>query len=280
LTHVTAPRVTLKSRASLTVEKNASFFPEISMEFNYVVTARLVRGGAFRPQPGPVRFLKVPDASSTFTPAEVVASPKAWANEIIALANGDENPNSISPTGDVLIYVHGYNNDPPIVLQRLRQLRADLRAEGWRGVVIAFDWPSDNQVLNYLEDRSDAAAVAIELVDRGVALIAEGQAAGCKTNLHLLAHSTGAFVVMEAFAQAEKRGDLFKSDWRMGQVAFIAGDVAQASLSLAESWSQPMFKRIMRLTNYSNPYDAVLALKRQASGRGTAGRPGRPSTGR
>ena len=227
---------------------------------DYIVTARRIKGNSFVAEPGPMRFLKVPDGVSAYDPSHIVASPRAWAQEIIALADGDENLLSISPKGDVLVFIHGYNNDIPIILKRLRRLRADLYAEGWRGVIVAFDWPSDNQVLNYLEDRSDAAAVAIELVKKGITLIKEGQEAGCVTNIHLLGHSTGAYVIMEAFAQAEKNGELFRSDWRMGQVALIGGDVSQASLSDGNAWGQPMFKRIMRLTNYSNPFDAVLAV--------------------
>ena len=88
----------------------------------------------------------------------------------------------------------------------------------------------------------------------------QGQKAGCVTNVHLLGHSTGAYVILEAFAQAEKNGKIFKSDWRMGQVALIAGDVAQDALSATSDWSKPLFRRIMRLTNYSSGYDAVLAV--------------------
>ncbi len=230
------------------------------MNFDYVITARRISNGQFDTEPGPIRFLKVKQSALTFTPAAVVSSSRDWSAEVVGLADGDENPNSISPSGDILVFVHGYNNDPPIILQRMRQLTADLRSEGWRGQVVAFDWPSANNVLNYLEDRSDAAEVAVELVSRCVKLIADGQAKNCKTNIHMLCHSTGAYVAMEAFVQAEKDGKLFKSDWRIGQVAFIGADVASASLSASDSWSTPMFRRIMRLTNYSNPNDSVLAV--------------------
>lgn len=230
------------------------------MAFDYVVTARRNNAGVYDDEPGPVRFLKVPTSATDFDPSHAVSSPKEWAAEVVGLADGDENPLSISPTGDVLVFVHGYNNSREVVLQRLRQLRADLRAEKWRGAVIAFDWPSHNKTLNYIEDRQDAAKVAIELVRKCLDLIVEGQKRDCQTNIHLLCHSTGAYVAMEAFVQAEKNGDFFKSDWRLGQVAFVGADVSSGSLSRTDSWSAPMFRRIMRLTNYSNPYDSVLAV--------------------
>ena len=116
-------------------------------------------------------------------------------------------------------------------MRRQRQLQADLAAEGWHGVVVAFDWPSDNSTLNYLEDRSDAAAVAVKLVADGVTLLAKGQESGCKTNVHLIGHSTGAYVILEAFAEAQKLKFLYRSEWRVAQCVFIGADVSAASLS-------------------------------------------------
>ena len=229
------------------------------MEYDYLFSARKRSGDVFQPAPGPISFLKVPRSVATYNPSHIIP-PKTWVAEVQGLADGDQNPNSISPTGDVLIFVHGYNNDIAAVLQRQRTLRTTLQAEGWKGEIAGFDWPSGNNVLNYVEDRLDAAAVARLLVEQGITRLIQGQKAGCVTNVHLLGHSTGAYVILEAFAQAEKNGDLFKSDWRMGQVALIAGDVAQDALQASSDWSKPMFRRIMRLTNYSNGYDAVLAV--------------------
>jgi len=242
-------------------------------DVDYLMTCRRVRGDAFDASTGPVRFLKVPAAATTAIPAHAIAVAQ-WVDEVIRIADQDPNPHSISPAGDILAFIHGYNNDLPTVLWRQRRLAADLQAAGWRGLVIGFDWPSGDETLAYLEDRSRAADVAIELVRKCVAIIARGQEQGCVTNIHLLGHSTGAYVIMEAFAQAEKDGDLFKSDWRIGQVAFISGDVASSSLSATESWSQPMFRRIMRLTNYSNGFDAVLGVS-NAKRLGVAPRAGR-----
>mgnify|MGYP000120862797 CR=1 FL=1 len=242
--------------------------------FDYLISARNRRGENFGTEPGPLRFIKVPETSGTYNTSHVVNSARNWANEVQGLADGDENPNSISPTGDVLIFVHGYNNDIPIVLKRMRQLRKDLRAEGWRGEVIAFDWPSNNLTLNYIEDRSDAAKVSHSLVTRGIDLLIKKHENDCETNIHLLGHSTGAYVIMEAFAQAEKKGNFFKSDWRIGQVALIGADVSTDTLDRSSDWSKPMFRRIMRLTNYSNPFDSVLAVS-NAKRLGTSPRIGR-----
>lgn len=183
------------------------------MSYDYLMTARRLRSGEFTSEPGPLRFIKISRDRTSYGAADVVSSPAVWAAELQGLADGDENPNSISPTGDVLIFVHGYNNSMSVVIERTRQLRNSLRTEGWRGEVIAFDWPSANQVLNYIEDRQDGAAVAGEMVTKGIRLLSQGQINGCQTNVHVLAHSAGCYVTMEAFVQAEKFGKLFKEDW-------------------------------------------------------------------
>ena len=115
------------------------------------------------------------------------------------LPDGNPNQNSISIAGDVLVFIHGYNNGLDIIMQRRRQLAKDLEAEGWKGIVIGFDWPSGNETLAYWEDRSRASSVAVQLVRNCVTVLAKGQEKDCVTNVHLLCHSTGAYVAMEAF---------------------------------------------------------------------------------
>lgn len=241
------------------------------MSSYYVISARNVKKGEFEAEPGKVRYLKVPVKELPAPGHEIPV--KQWILEVRDLADGKADQ-TIAEGGDVLVFVHGYNNDAQVIRNRQLQLAKDLAGEKWRGVVVSFDWPSDNSTLNYIEDRADAAAVAHELVARGIRPLAEGQANGCQTNIHLVGHSTGAYVIMEAFVQAEKDGELFKSDWRIAQVAFIGADIASSALSPDADWGAPMFRRVMRLTNYQNPYDHVLAAS-NAKRLGVAPRAGR-----
>jgi pimeloyl-ACP methyl ester carboxylesterase len=241
------------------------------MAHYYTISARAVKKGAFTDEPGPIRYLKSPRTELPKRSHEI--SGKTWIGEVRDLADSKADA-VVSDGGDVLIFVHGYNNDAKVIRDRQLQLAKDLGAEQWCGVVVSFDWPSADSTLNYLEDRRDAARVAQELVKSGIRPLAASQLSGCKTNIHLLGHSTGAYVIMEAFAQAEKDGTLFKEDWRIAQTAFIGGDVGTGSLAEDSEWAQPMYKRIMRLTNYQNPFDHVLATS-NAKRLGTAPRAGR-----
>lgn len=229
-----------------------------------ICTRDVDTNGEFLPEPGDTRFLKVPIAKKKYSDADAIPK-ETWQKKVIAAADGEEDEITGS-TGEILFFVHGYNNDMETVLWRTRALQDSLSAQGWKGLVVGFDWPSDNSTLNYLEDRYDASQVAQRLVDDALQIVVDAQfptdqkARSCTINVHLLGHSTGAFVIMEAFSNAAKKGALFKKSWRIGQVAFIGGDVSSASLSSSSDWAAPMYDRIFRLTNYSNRFDKVLGV--------------------
>ncbi len=243
----------------------------------FIICTRTSKNDKFVSEPGITQYLAVSEQDKSYSPANSITRAK-WRKRVMDAADGKED-SITGMRGDVLVFIHGYNNDIPTVLWRTRTLQRTLREQGWKGVVVGFDWPSANSTLNYLEDRSDASAVSLELVRESLDLLVEAQTpkrAGtpvCKLNVHLIAHSTGAYVIMEAFAQAMHHGNYFKSDWRIGQVAFIGGDVSTDSLT-KHNGSHPMFDRIMRLTNYSNGCDKVLAVS-NAKRLGIAPRVGR-----
>ena len=226
-------------------------------EHTYVVCTRRARRGRFEAEPGPTSYLRVPNDRDP-CPGDRIGK-RTWFDEVNDRADGVAD-RRIDPGGDVLVFVHGYNNDQEIVMQRHRRLQADLWAEGFRGLVVSLDWPSDDKTLNYLEDRWDASETAIELVTGCAMPLAARQKSGCATNVHLLGHSTGAYVIREAFYHARKKGVLHRGDWKVSQVAFVGGDIASASLAGDDAVSSAMFARSLRITNYSNRYDKVLKV--------------------
>ena len=227
------------------------------MDHTYVICTRRVRQGKFESEPGKALYLRVPSGRNP-SPQDRITR-RVWFDEVRDRADGNAD-NRLDPAGDVLVFIHGYNNDQDIVMRRHRQLQADLWDEGFRGLVVSFDWPSASSTLNYLEDRWDASETAIELV-LGCALpLATRQQSGCETNVHLLGHSTGAYVIREAFYHARKKGALHRRDWKVSQVVFVGGDIASDTLAENDSVSRALFGRALRITNYSNHYDKVLKV--------------------
>jgi esterase/lipase superfamily enzyme len=50
------------------------------------------------------------------------------------------------------------------------------------------------------------------------------------SRIYLLAHSTGAYVIREAFDDADDNDQIAKTNWTVSQIALIAGDIASATL--------------------------------------------------
>jgi esterase/lipase superfamily enzyme len=163
-------------------------------------------------------------------------------------------------------------------MHRHNLLQKRLTEQGYRGAVVSFDWPSASKVLNYLEDRSDAKTTALKLVKDGIALLARNQVLQdknkCDIDVHLLGHSTGAYVIREAFYEAKHNRSLARINWNVSQVAFIGGDIARKSLQINDDKSQSLFEHAIRITNYQNPYDSALKIS-NVKRLGTAPRVGR-----
>lgn len=242
------------------------------MDHNYILCARATKGGHFIPEPGPTRYLKVPQG--LLPKPEHAISRTQWVKELsVAATWGKDSRRDNHERGDLLVFVHGYNNDLRIILDRHEQLERDLKAVGFRGALMTFCWPSDDKVINYLEDRHDAKRSAMQLVSDGIKILSAHQTPTCTINVHLLGHSTGAYVIREAFDDADDAA-LPNNAWSVSQIVLIAGDVSSGSLSEGNSSTDSLYRHCYRLTNYYNKYDSVLKLS-NAKRIGVAPRVGR-----
>ncbi|WP_208350711.1 alpha/beta hydrolase [Pseudaestuariivita rosea] len=227
---------------------------------DYIFTVRRVRKDVFDNEPGSTYFLAVPEDAHDLSPLQTVGRPgrmpKKWLNAVLREAK----PKSPSDQGDLLVYVHGFNVSTQTMLSRHRLIKSGLHAQGYQGGLVSFDWPSADKALNYLEDRSDAKESARRLVDEGIAIFAQMQEEDCQINVHILAHSMGAYVVREAFDDADDRRALASANWMVSQIMFASADVSAASMSEGNPKSSSLYRHCNRLTNYSNPYDGILSL--------------------
>ena len=243
---------------------------------SFVVTARRLRRGEFTAEPGKSRFLIVP-ADGAAEPSTAVPR-KRWTDAVIAAGHTHQDPHSGDDCGDIAVLVHGYNTSPAGSLSLHRRLYAGLVDAGFDGVLVSFDWPSDDRAINYLEDRTDAKLTALRLVDDCISLLVSARYPRCRINVHVVAHSMGAFVLREAFDDADDRPRLAESNWTVSQLCLVAGDVSSASLAADDARSRSLYRHCNRLTNYNNAYDRALKLSnvKRAGVAPRAGRRGLP----
>ena len=221
----------------------------------YWISIRKIQGENFtdKPEPGAARYLRIPDGEVP-TPQHKIGAAQ-WTREIIGLfPNSDQGP-----TGDILFFVHGYNNSVGDVDTRHRLLQAGLLENDFFCPVISFDWPSGTSALAYLEDRDNAKITAVRLVSAGIKLFVQAQSLQCNIRVHVLGHSTGAFAIREAFDHADD-GDATATNWTAGQLVLIAGDVSATSFSADDPETESTYRHSYRVTNYSNGYDEVLQI--------------------
>lgn len=231
---------------------------------DYIICTRNAQGGLFRNEPGAATYLEIPEGVEEFLPSHKIGVAD-FMRRIINTKNED-----------IVIYVHGYNMTVRETLQRHRILRSGLEKQGFTGDVITFAWPSGDNTLMYLEDRHDAKTVAMELVNSGIKLLAKQQGKECTVNVHVVAHSTGAFIINEAFDDAETTRSTAEINWAVSQILFIGGDVSSDSMSTARG--EKVYRHCNRLTNYFSPYDTALAVSnvKRVGTRNRVGRVGLP----
>jgi hypothetical protein len=225
----------------------------------YWISLRKVSGGRFTDDgaSGPARYLAVPDNEMPAPRHQITAS--EWTRQIIALFPPDPAHPDRGPSGDVLFFVHGFNNTVANVDQRHKLIQAGLTKYKLPCQVISFDWPSGDQPLGYLRDRDNARVTSVMLVKAGIKLFVRSQRLNCDINVHVLGHSTGAFLIREAFDHADD-GQSTATSWTAGQLVLIAGDVSSASFVADNPETESTYRHCYRLTNFFNGFDEILQI--------------------
>ncbi|WP_158967430.1 alpha/beta fold hydrolase [Chachezhania sediminis] len=176
----------------------------------------------------------------------------------------------------VLVFVHGFNTSQADMLNRLAKIKAGVAAHGFRGAVVAFDWPSDGAVHAYDRDRSDAKTVAPHLVGDGIVPLL---GMSPRPRIHILAHSMGGLVVLRALSDFGDSAGPTRANWGADEILFASADVDAAWLERG-AWGGLVLKaRAKRFTNYYCGRDRVLDLSGNVinGGRERVGRVGMPA---
>jgi len=241
------------------------------MPFDYVMCVRNAGSDGFGVHVGRTRYLAVP-AGAQPLPTHAIAA-GTWFRRVRQAGEWRNDRNE--PRGDILFVVHGYNMTEEEVIDRHRRLVRALAAQPqpFRGVVVSFDWPTQGSALAYMPDRHKAKASALRLVTDGIRPLSMRQLPDCSMNLHLLGHSTGAYVLREAFDDADDM-QLRNAAWNVSQICLVAADISSQSLASGNPEGAALYTHCQRLTNYYSRHDSALDLS-NAKRVGLAPRAGR-----
>ena len=196
------------------------------------------------------RYVEIPETNITVNKDHIIDK-DAWTSKVLAQGQ----------TPELVIYVHGFNTDQIEMLRRQRKIEAGLRANGYQGAVIAYDWPSDGSVHSYDSDREDAKTVASFLVTEGIALFLNETP---RLKIHIIAHSMGCYLTLRGFSGS---GDAPGArPWGVDQFLAVSGDVDAAWMGSGVWGSLVTDLRTNRFTNYYAPTDRILKLSKFING--------------
>lgn len=153
---------------------------------------------------------------------------------------------------DVLLYVHGFATSMKFSLLRLAQVSYDV---GFEGLPLAFVWPSNGSKLRYASDLSDAE----ESIDELAALIVRMCKPQHGGRVHIIAHSMGNFVTLQALREVESQWSELPADERpqLGHVVLAAPDVWTEEFN---AWAPSAIRSAMSVTHYHCADDLPLKL--------------------
>ncbi len=155
---------------------------------------------------------------------------------------------------DVLVFVHGFNVNYDEARWRLAQIVTD---SGFAGVPVLFTWPSRSKILAYGSDRETATASRDQLEQ----LLQDLGATPGVGRVHVLAHSMGTWLAMEALRQSAIAG---KADLggHIGEVMLAAPDI---DLEVFRS-QMTRLGRVARVSVFAASDDRALSVSRTLAG--------------
>ncbi len=123
----------------------------------------------------------------------------------------------LAPRRDLLLYVHGYNQTFETAALDAVRLSDGIK---FHGETMLFTWPSRAKLLDYGYDR-ESAMWSRDALDRVIGALLESPSVG---TIHIVAHSIGTMLTMEALRQLYARGGEAAAA-RIGAIVFASPDI-------------------------------------------------------
>ena len=173
------------------------------------------------------------------------------SRQLVTRAEWDGFVRELKPT-DALVFVHGFNNTFDDAAFRMAQIVWDL---GYRGLPVLFSWPSRAGVLEYQYDRESALASRRRFIE----LLQILQKDHSVERVHVLAHSMGNFLVLDALANLVGTSDPL----RIAELIMAAPDIDRDQFLQ----NVPFVQKIVKgMTLYASSNDRALVLSRGLAG--------------
>jgi esterase/lipase superfamily enzyme len=148
---------------------------------------------------------------------------------------------------DVLVFVHGFNTSFEEARDRAAQITADSR---FGGVAVLFTWPTKHELFGYVSDKDSAMASRDALQN----LLQDVSATPGVGKIHVLAHSMGGWLAMEALRQASIAGNRDLSG-HLGEVMLASPDIDMDVFA-----AQMKYIRPAKVTVFATANDRALSL--------------------
>ncbi len=117
---------------------------------------------------------------------------------------------------DILLFVHGYNNDFRDSVLHFSQFAHD---SGFNGSLVLFSWASRGSPVEYFYDR-ESATVARDGLERTLRTLADTKV----RKIHIMAHSMGNWVAVESLRQLRIGGDVTLRG-KIGEIILASPDI-------------------------------------------------------
>jgi esterase/lipase superfamily enzyme len=159
----------------------------------------------------------------------------------------------IGSNRDVVLYIHGFNTSYDEARFRLAQIVADGR---FGGVAVLYTWPAAGSLLDYGAAK-ESATIARDALSKLIHRLSEVPDIG---RLHILAHSMGAWLAMEAMRENAISGspDL---NGKLGDIMLAAPDIDLNVFRQQLARLDPSHVSILVASN-----DRALSLSRRLAG--------------
>ncbi|WP_299963253.1 alpha/beta fold hydrolase [uncultured Roseobacter sp.] len=160
-------------------------------------------------------------------------------------------------SGEITLFVHGYNTEQSEMRSRAALIDRNLRSCGYRGALIAFDWPSAGRstLSAYRRDRRAVKKTAPSLVADGILPLLDLRP---RPRINLIAHSMGAYATLRGLSAFNDASGPRGRAWRLDEILFVSGDADQDWLSKGAWGSLLLAHRCRRFTNYFSQLDEIL----------------------